>query len=159
MALKLIWRLVNTVSNEVPEVYRMEWIRESPSPDIMYIYREKSRLENWTLWHPIETAIERSGQQALRFDTLNSIWKVVGEPVEAVIWEAKAIESADKNAVINTVKGQVDEDGCTVLSFIDGHDQVGNQIAYWRRYGEIRNGRWSWHSKILERQGRMDIGL
>ena len=34
----------------------------------------------------------------------------------------KAIEPADKNEVIDRVKslGQIDEDGCTVLSFIDG---------------------------------------
>ena len=36
MALKLIWRLVNTVSKEGPEVYRLvlsawRWIRESPA--------------------------------------------------------------------------------------------------------------------------------
>ena len=64
----------------------------------------------------------RSGQQALRFDTLNSIREVVGEPGEAVICEAKAVESADKNAVIDRVEslGQVDEDGCTVLSFFNG---------------------------------------
>jgi hypothetical protein len=36
MALKLVWRLVNTVSKEGPEVYRMvssayRWIRESPA--------------------------------------------------------------------------------------------------------------------------------
>ena len=36
MALKLIWRVVNTVSKEGPEVYRMvasaeRWIRESPA--------------------------------------------------------------------------------------------------------------------------------
>ena len=39
----------------------------------------------------------------------------------------KAIESADKNVVIDRVEslGQVDEDGCTVLSFID----VGNNIV------------------------------
>jgi hypothetical protein len=36
--------------------------------------------------------------------------------------ETKAIESADKNTVIDRVEslGQDDEDGCTVLSFIDG---------------------------------------
>jgi hypothetical protein len=34
----------------------------------------------------------------------------------------KAVESADKNTVIDRVEslGQVDEDGCTVLFFIDG---------------------------------------
>ena len=65
---------------------------------------------------------QRSGQQALRFDTLNSVWEVVGEPGEAVIWKTKAVESADKNAVIDRVEGlgQVDEYGCTVLSRIDG---------------------------------------
>ena len=69
---------------------------------------------------------QRSGQQA-RFDTLNSIWEVFGEPGKAVIWETKAIESADKNAVIDTVEslGQVNEDGLTVLSFINaGYDIV-----------------------------------
>jgi hypothetical protein len=68
-----------------------------------------------------------TGQQSLRFDTVNSVWEVVGEPGDAVIWETKAVESADKNAVIDRVEslGQVDEDGCTVLSFIDdGYDIV-----------------------------------
>ena len=36
MALKLVWRVVNTVSKEGPDVYRMvssaeRWIRESPA--------------------------------------------------------------------------------------------------------------------------------
>ena len=50
------------------------------------------------------------------------LWEVVGETGKAVIWETKAIESADKNTVIDRVEslGQVDEDGCTVLSLIDG---------------------------------------
>ena len=67
------------------------------------------------------------GQQALRFDTLNSLWEVVGEPGEAVIWETEAVESADKNTMIDRVEslGPVDEDCCTVLSFIDdGYDIV-----------------------------------
>ena len=90
----------------------------SSKSDIIDIYREKSLPENLTLWH-LHRDCQRSGQQALRFDTL---WEVVGEPGEAVIWETKAIESADKNAVIKRVEslGQVDEDGCTELSFIDG---------------------------------------
>ena len=77
--------------------------------------------ENLTLWHP-HRDFQRSGQQALRFDILNSICEVVGEPGKAVIWETKAVESADKNAVIDRVEslGQVDDDGCTVLYFIDG---------------------------------------
>ena len=38
----------------------------------------------------------------------------------AVIRETKAVESADKNTVIDRVKslGQVDEDGCTVFSMV-----------------------------------------
>ena len=56
---------------------------------------------------------------ALRFDTLNSIWEVGGEPGEAVIWETKAVESVDKNAVIDRVESQVDGYSCTVLSFVD----------------------------------------
>jgi hypothetical protein len=53
---------------------------------------------------------------------LNSIWEEVGELGEAVIWETKAVESADKNVVIDRVEclGQVDEYSCTVLSLIDG---------------------------------------
>ena len=37
-------------------------------------------------------------------------------------FEKLRLLSADKNAVIDRVEslGQVDEDGCTVLSFIDG---------------------------------------
>ena len=59
--------------------------------EIIDIYREKSLPENWTLWHHHRDC-QRSGQQALRFDILNSFWEVVGESGE----EAKAIESADK---------------------------------------------------------------
>jgi hypothetical protein len=52
MALKLIWRLVNTVSNEGPEVYRMvlsayevdQRITSSES-DIIDVYREESAQE------------------------------------------------------------------------------------------------------------------
>ena len=42
---------------------------------------------------------------------------VVGEPDEAVIRETKALESADKNTVIDRVErlGLVDEAGCTGL--------------------------------------------
>jgi hypothetical protein len=49
------------------------------------------------------------------------MWEVVVEPVEAVIWEAKTVESADKSVVIDSVEslGQVNEH-CTVLYFIDG---------------------------------------
>ena len=36
-----------------------------------------------------------------RIDTLNSIREVVGEPREAIIWETKAVESANKNVVID----------------------------------------------------------
>jgi hypothetical protein len=50
---------------------------------------------------------------------LNSVCKVVGETGKAVIRKTEATESADKNMVIESL-GQVDEDGCTVLSFIDG---------------------------------------
>ena len=87
--------------------------------DIIDIYREKSWPENLTLWH-LHRDCQRSRQQALRHDTLNSIFKVVSEPGEAVIRETKAIESANKNPEIDWVESQVDEDGCTVLSFIDG---------------------------------------
>jgi hypothetical protein len=61
-------------------------------------------------------------QQALWFDTLNSNWEVVGEPGKAVISLKRAVESADKNVVIDRDEnlGQVDEYGCTALSFIDG---------------------------------------
>ena len=64
--------------------------------------------------------------RALRFDTLNSVCKVVGEPGKAVIRKTEATESADKNMVIDRVEslGQVDEDGCTVLSFIDGGYEI-----------------------------------
>ena len=60
MAVKLVWRFINTVSKEGPDVYRMV--------------------------------------------------------------SSAAIESADKNAVIDRVEslGWVDEDNCTVLSFING---------------------------------------
>ena len=94
--------------------------------DIIDVYREKSQPKNWTLWNPHRDC-HRSGQQAHRFDTLNSIWEVVGEPVEAVISETKAVESADKNVVIYRFEslGQVNEYGCIVLSFIDcGYDIV-----------------------------------
>ena len=85
------------------------------------VYREESRPKNWTLWHPHRDC-QSSEQQALRFDTLISICQVVGEPGEAIIWEIKAVESANKNVVIDRVGslGQVDEYGCTVLSLIDG---------------------------------------
>jgi hypothetical protein len=41
---------------------------------------------------------------------------------EAVIRDNKAIESTDKNVVIDRVEclGQFDENGCTVMSFIYG---------------------------------------
>ena len=83
--------------------------------DIIDIYRENIQPENLTLWHP-HRDWQRSGQQ-----------EVVSEPGEAVIRETKAVESPDKNMVIDRVKilGQDDEDGCTVLSFIDcGYDIV-----------------------------------
>ena len=47
MALKLGWRLVNTVSKEGPEVYRMvmsayRWIKESPAAKVTSLmYTEK----------------------------------------------------------------------------------------------------------------------
>ena len=95
----------------------------SSKSNIIDIYREKSWPE-----YPCGTPIDcqRSGQQALRFDTLNSVWEVVGEPGEAVILETKVVESADKNAVIDRVEslGQVDEYSCTVLSFIDGGYEI-----------------------------------
>ena len=76
----------------------------SSKSDIIDIYREKSLPENLTLWYPHRDC-QRSGQQALRFATLNSVCKVVGEPGEAVIRKTKAIESADKNTVIDRVEG------------------------------------------------------
>ena len=50
MALKLVWRLVNTVSKEGPEVYRMvlsvdQRITSSKS-NIIDVYRKESRPEN-----------------------------------------------------------------------------------------------------------------
>ena len=47
------------------------------------------------------------------------VCKVVVEPGEAIIRKTKAIESADKNTVIDRVKslGKVDEDGCTVVFY------------------------------------------
>ena len=52
---------------------------------------------------------------------------VVGEQGEAFISETNAVESADKNVVIDRVEslGQVVEDGSTVLFLIDGgYDMV-----------------------------------
>ena len=52
MALKLVWRLVNTVSKEGPDVYRVVICVEvdqgntQSKSDIVDIYREKSRPEN-----------------------------------------------------------------------------------------------------------------
>jgi hypothetical protein len=89
--------------------------------DIIDVYRENSRPENWALWHSHRDC-QSSIQQDLWFDTLNSVCKVVGEPGEAVIWETKAVKYADKNVVIDRVEclGQVDEYSCTVLSLING---------------------------------------
>jgi hypothetical protein len=82
MALKLVWRLVNRVSNDGPEngVVCIEVNQRIPSSksNIIDIYREESRPENLTLWHPRRDCL-RSGQQALLFDTLNSITEVVGD--------------------------------------------------------------------------------
>ena len=68
---------------------------------------------------PIETP---RGPDNSPFDTLSFIREVVGEPGEAVILETKAVESADKNVVIDRVEslGQVDDDGCTVMPLIYG---------------------------------------
>ena len=54
--------------------------------------------------------------------TVHMRWVCKQSGIVKVIWETKAIESADKNTVIDRVEslGQVDEDGCTVLSLIDG---------------------------------------
>ena len=78
MALKLVWRLVNTVSrgawsipNGVVCVEVDQRITSSKS-DIIDVFREKSRPENLTLWHPHRDC-QRSGQQVLQFDTLNSV--------------------------------------------------------------------------------------
>ena len=69
---------------------------------------------------PIETA--RGPDNRPSDLTHWTVWKVVGEPGKAVIWETKAVESADKNTVIDRVESldQVNEDSCTVLSFING---------------------------------------
>ena len=69
-----------------------------------------------------ETRIETIRGPDNRFETLNSIREVVGKPGEAIIWETKAVETANKNVVIDRVEslGQVDEYGCTVMSLIDG---------------------------------------
>ena len=93
----------------------------SSKSDIIDIYREKDRPEILTLWHTHRDC-QRSGQQALLFDTLNSIREVVGEPGEAAIWETKAVEFANKNVVIDRVESlsQGDEYSCTVMSLIDG---------------------------------------
>jgi hypothetical protein len=56
----------------------------SSESDIIDVYIEESQPENLTLWHPHRDC-QRSGQQALRFDILNSIGEVVGEPSEAII--------------------------------------------------------------------------
>ena len=82
--------------------------------DIVDKYREKIQPENRTLWYPHRDC-QRSRQQALQFYTLNSVCEVVGAPGEAVI-------CSNKNVVIDRVEslGHVDEDGCTVLSVIDG---------------------------------------
>ena len=90
MALKLVWKLVNTVSKEGPDVYRMvssacrldQRITSSKS-DIIDVHREESQPEIEPCGTPIDC--QRSGQQALRFDTLNSIREVVGKPGEAII--------------------------------------------------------------------------
>ena len=89
MALKLVWRVVNTVSKEGPEVYRMVSFAgvyqriTSIKSDIIDVYREESQPKNLTLRHPHRDC-KRTGQQALRFDILN-IREVVGEPGEAII--------------------------------------------------------------------------
>ena len=52
MALKLAWRVVNTVSKEGPEVYRMVVCVEvdqgltSSKSDLIDVYREESRSKN-----------------------------------------------------------------------------------------------------------------
>ena len=83
------------------------------------VYREESWPENLTLWHPHRLPEVQTTGAPIWHPELS---EVVGEPGEAVIWETKAVESADKNVVIDRVEGlgQVDEYGCTVLSFIDG---------------------------------------
>ena len=70
MALKLVWRLVNSVQrgarciqNGVVCVEVDQGITCSKS-DIVDIYREKGRPENLTLWYPHRDC-QRSGQQAL----------------------------------------------------------------------------------------------
>ena len=63
MALKLVWRLVinivqrkaRSIQNGVVCIEVDQRIISSKS-DIIDVYREKSRPEDGTLWHPIETA-------------------------------------------------------------------------------------------------------
>ena len=85
MALKLVWRLDSTVAKDGPEVYRMvssaeRWIRESPTARATSLIYTENRVG--TRIEPCGTPIDcqRSGVHALRFDTLNSVCKVVGEP-------------------------------------------------------------------------------
>ena len=56
----------------------------SSKSNIIDVDREESRPKVLTLWHPHRDS-QRSGQQALRFDTQNSIREVVGELGEAII--------------------------------------------------------------------------
>jgi hypothetical protein len=63
MALKLVWRLVNTVSKEGPDVYRMvssvyRWIKESPAARATSLMCTEKRvgLRIELCGTPIETA-------------------------------------------------------------------------------------------------------
>jgi hypothetical protein len=149
MALKLVWRFVNSVQwraryikNGVVCVDLDQRITSSKSDIIWYIQRKES---TWEL-NPDPHRDWRSGQQALRFGTLKFIWEVVGEPDEEVIRETKAVESTDKNMVIDRFEslGQVDENSCTVRVFFRWRlwyclgpsaclrctcDQLGNRMA------------------------------
>jgi hypothetical protein len=56
MALKLVWRLVNTVFKEGPEVFRMvSWIKESPAARATSLMYTEKRV-----WHPYRDC-QRSG--------------------------------------------------------------------------------------------------
>ena len=90
MALKLIWRVVNSVQRRARNIQNgvvcveVDQRITSSKSDIIDVYREESRPKNLTLWHPHRDC-QRPRQQVLRFDRLNSVGEVVGEPGETII--------------------------------------------------------------------------
>uniref|UniRef100_A0AAZ3SV81 GH84 domain-containing protein n=1 Tax=Oncorhynchus tshawytscha TaxID=74940 RepID=A0AAZ3SV81_ONCTS len=91
-----------TVGEDLLPNISIIWTGETQTATSL-IYTEKRvgpRIE------PCGTPIDcqRTGQHALRFDTLNSVCKVIGEPGKAVIRKTEATESADKNMVIDRVE-------------------------------------------------------